>query len=387
VVAAVVAGDADGFTAAYDQYAASLYGCCHVVLPEPEAAEAVLDTFLIAAAKLDGLRDPDRLGPWLHAVARNECLRRLGPGGKIPAAADLGDEPLEVPPAGLRGQVLAACTDNSPAGRANRMSVAHRAGAFGPAGFPKVIGPNGPWWLRRVRRSVQQGVQRHPGVVAAAAVVATLAVTAGITVALTAGGSHRPQASGTGLGGGVPAPASSASPGATGRAPSPARTAPASAHPAAPAGATSVRPPAGRGTPAPTASPSGASPSPSPSPSSSPAQGYLLVAPGKLMLTSKSGQPARGFFVLTAANGPVSHYTVRVAAMAGRVTVAPADGSLPVNGHVTVTVTVTSKVALTTDIIVEPGNLTVTVAYKPRPQPQPSPSPSPSHSAKPSPRA
>ena len=42
VVAAVIAGDADGFAAAYDQYAASLYARCHAVLPEPEAAEAVL---------------------------------------------------------------------------------------------------------------------------------------------------------------------------------------------------------------------------------------------------------------------------------------------------------------------------------------------------------
>src|SRR5207253_6396051 len=63
VVAAVVAGDADGFVAAYDQYATSLYGYCRRVLPGPEAAEAVLDTFLIATAKLDGLRDPGRLGP------------------------------------------------------------------------------------------------------------------------------------------------------------------------------------------------------------------------------------------------------------------------------------------------------------------------------------
>ena len=38
------------------------------------------------------------------------------------------------------------------------------------------------------------------------------------------------------------------------------------------------------------------------------------------------------------------------------------------------TVTVTSKVALTTNVIVEPGNLTVTVVYKLKPQPQPSPS-------------
>ena len=383
VVAAVVAGDVDGFAAAYDQYAASLYGYCHGVLPGLEAAEAVLDTFLIATAKLGGLRDPDRLGPWLHAVARNECLRRMGPGQEIPpeipaairAAADHGGEPPEVPlPPDLRSQVLTACADNSPSGRAHRMSVAHRAGVFGPAGFPRAIGPNGPRWWRRLR----QRVRRYPGVALAVAAVATLAATAGISVVMTAGGSHRPQASGPDLGGGVPASASSTPSGATGRVPSPARTAPASALPTSPAalaGATSAVPPAGRGTPGPTTSPSGTSPSPSPS--SSPAQGYLLVAPARLVLTSLSGKPTSGFIRLTALNGPVAHYTVRVAADPGRVRVAPAGGSLPVNGSVEVAVTVTSKVALTTHVVVEPGNLTVTVIYKPKPQPTPTPSPPP----------
>jgi hypothetical protein len=367
VVAAVIAGDADGFAAAYDQYAASLYARCRAVLPEPEAAEAVLDTFLVAAAKLDGLRDPDRFGPWLHAVARNECLRRLGPGAEIPAGQDA--EPPELPlPPGFRGRVLTACADNSPAGRARRMSAAHRAGLFGAAGFPKAIGPSGPSWWRRVRR--------HPGTVAAVAVVAALAMAAGITVALTAGASHRPQASGSGLGAGLPAPAPGTTAGATAGTPAPARTAPASARPTAsaavpsavPASATSAGPSPRRSTPAPSASPS-----PSLSPSTSPAPGHLLVAPAKLVLTSVSGKTIRGSFVLTAAGGPVPHYTVRVAAMPARVKVSPAGGSLRVNGTATVTVTVTSKVALTTRVIVAPGKLTITVVYKLKPKPSPSP--------------
>jgi hypothetical protein len=194
----------------------------------------VLDTFLIATVKLDGLRDPDRLGPWLHAVARNECLRRLGPGQEIPsaippaipaairAAADRDGEPPEVPlPADLRGQVLTACADNSPAGRAHRMSVAHRAGVFGPAGFPKAIGSSGPWWWQRVR-----WVQP-------------------------------PQASGLGLGRSGPAPVSSTARGAIGPTPSPARTTPTSTpspptSSAALAGTTS----AGPSTPAPPPPPS-----------------------------------------------------------------------------------------------------------------------------------
>ena len=78
IVAAIVAADPAGLSAAYDQYAASLYAYCQCLLSEPaDAADAVQDTFVIAAAKLSGLRDPDRLRPWLYAVARNECRRRL----------------------------------------------------------------------------------------------------------------------------------------------------------------------------------------------------------------------------------------------------------------------------------------------------------------------
>ena len=113
----------------------------------------------------------------------------------------------------------------------------------------------------------------------------------------------------------------------------------------------------------PSASPSPASPSPSPS--TSPAEGYLLVAPDKLSLTSAKGKAASGLFVLTATGGPVGEYTIKApAAMAGKVAVSPSKGSLPAGGYVPVTVTVTSNVALNTFVTVEPGNLTVTVVLQ-----------------------
>ena len=145
-----------GIAEAYDRYAGSLYACGHWLLPGPEAAGVVQDTFLIAVSRLDGLRDPDQLDAWLHAVARNECLRRLGPGSPggaggparaaapVPGSAGLDELPAVTLPAELRGRVLTACADNSPVGRAHRASVTHRAGAFGPSGFPKAIGPAGP---------------------------------------------------------------------------------------------------------------------------------------------------------------------------------------------------------------------------------------------------
>ena len=78
IVAAIVAGDPAGLAAAYDNYARALYAYCRTLLSEPaDAGDAVQDTFVVAATKLDVLREPDRLRPWLYAVARNECFRRL----------------------------------------------------------------------------------------------------------------------------------------------------------------------------------------------------------------------------------------------------------------------------------------------------------------------
>ena len=78
IVAAIVAGDPAGLSAAYDSYAAGLFGYCRSLLGEPaDAADAVQDTFVIAAAKVGGLRNPARLRSWLYAVARNECHGRL----------------------------------------------------------------------------------------------------------------------------------------------------------------------------------------------------------------------------------------------------------------------------------------------------------------------
>jgi RNA polymerase sigma factor (sigma-70 family) len=78
MVGAIVAGDPAGLAAAYDHYAPALYAYCRSLLSEPaDAADAVQDTFVVAAGKLGKLRDPDRLRPWLYAVARNECRRWL----------------------------------------------------------------------------------------------------------------------------------------------------------------------------------------------------------------------------------------------------------------------------------------------------------------------
>ncbi len=122
-VAAIVAGDLAGLADAYDRYAESLYGYSHWMLPEPaDADDAILDTFVIAAGGLGGLRDPRKLRPWLYAVARNECHRRLrgtevGLGeaaGDVDPSAD-GSSPPER--AELRRLIRAALAGLSPGER------------------------------------------------------------------------------------------------------------------------------------------------------------------------------------------------------------------------------------------------------------------------------
>ena len=82
VVAALAAGDPAGLAAAYDAYAAPLYGYCRWMLPDPEnAAGALRDTFLLAAAGRDGPRDASQLRAWLYAAARQQCYRRVRTAG------------------------------------------------------------------------------------------------------------------------------------------------------------------------------------------------------------------------------------------------------------------------------------------------------------------
>ncbi len=125
IVAAIVAGEAAGLAAAYDRYAAPLHAYCRTLLTEPaDAADAVQDTFIIAAAKVGGLRDPDRFRPWLYAVARNECFRRLRARGLSAPLDEAGEMTADTPdPAAgaereeLRALVVSALAGLNPGDR------------------------------------------------------------------------------------------------------------------------------------------------------------------------------------------------------------------------------------------------------------------------------
>jgi RNA polymerase sigma factor (sigma-70 family) len=125
MVEAILAGRAAGMAEAYDRYAPALYGFCRGLLGEPaDAADAVQDTFIIAAGRLGGLRDPGRLRPWLYAVARNECRRRLrarASSAPLDEAGEMTDDTVdlgaEAEKAELRALVGAALAGLSPGDR------------------------------------------------------------------------------------------------------------------------------------------------------------------------------------------------------------------------------------------------------------------------------
>ncbi|MGE5828966.1 MAG: RNA polymerase sigma factor, partial [Micromonosporaceae bacterium] len=78
LVAAMLARDPAGLDGAYRRYAARLHAYSRTLLADGDAANDVVhDTFLIASERVAQLREPDRFGAWLYAIARSECLRRL----------------------------------------------------------------------------------------------------------------------------------------------------------------------------------------------------------------------------------------------------------------------------------------------------------------------
>jgi RNA polymerase sigma factor (sigma-70 family) len=93
VVGAIMAGDPAGLAAAYDKYAAPLYGYCQWMLREPAvAADALQVTFIIAGGQLDALSDASQLRSWLYTVARDECYRRLSVTGEAFGDVAVPDE-------------------------------------------------------------------------------------------------------------------------------------------------------------------------------------------------------------------------------------------------------------------------------------------------------
>src|SRR5512142_2724687 len=94
-------GDRTAFSEVYERYSGPLYGVAMGLVRDRSAAgDVVHDTFVRAARRIDGLRDPDRLRAWLFAILRNEAMdwhRRQGRESVEDVAAMSDELPADLP--------------------------------------------------------------------------------------------------------------------------------------------------------------------------------------------------------------------------------------------------------------------------------------------------
>ena len=136
---AAAAGDRTAFAGIYDRYADRLYDfCVGMVRDRDTAADCVQDTFCTAATRLASLRDPDKLRPWLYAIARNEALRclrgrrREQPSEELPEATsgDPGPDTLAV--RGELAELVAAAAGGLSERDRTVLELTYRHGLDGP---------------------------------------------------------------------------------------------------------------------------------------------------------------------------------------------------------------------------------------------------------------
>jgi RNA polymerase sigma factor (sigma-70 family) len=129
--------DAAWLAEAYDTFAEALYGYCRSLVREPAtAADAVQDTFVVTAFRLAELPEQGLLRAWLHAVARNECLRAIAGGGATPAPELLPNDSAtggDAAPGGEPGPDAAMVPGESPESSEVKALLRAALGGLDPA--------------------------------------------------------------------------------------------------------------------------------------------------------------------------------------------------------------------------------------------------------------
>ena len=132
-------GDREAFAEIYDRYADRLYDFCVGLLGDRDAAaDCVQDAFCVAATDLGGLREPDKLRPWLYSIARHHAMRRLRHRYREEVSDELPDMiSPEASPETLAGQSeLARLVAEAAGGLSDRdrelLDLSYRHGLDGP---------------------------------------------------------------------------------------------------------------------------------------------------------------------------------------------------------------------------------------------------------------
>jgi len=178
---AAAAGDRAAFGGIYDRYADRLHDFCIGMVRDREAAaDCVQEVFCTAAVELTKLRDPDKLRPWLYAIARNEALRHI----RRRRRENVSDQLPEVQSSEAGPDTLAARSElagliaEAAGGLSDRdrsvLELSYRHGLDGPelAEALGVSSSNAAKLVSRLRDTVERSLgallvarraQRHPG--------------------------------------------------------------------------------------------------------------------------------------------------------------------------------------------------------------------------------
>jgi RNA polymerase sigma-70 factor, ECF subfamily len=99
-------GDRAAFGLLYGRFSRMVHGILLARVPRRDVDDLVHDVFVIALRRLEGLREPRAVGPWLAMIARN---RATDYHRRAPDTAELPDDlPGDVHPEGEAMHVLAA---------------------------------------------------------------------------------------------------------------------------------------------------------------------------------------------------------------------------------------------------------------------------------------
>ena len=89
LVRGAAAGDRQAWERLVEQYARLIWSITgEFKLAESDAADVAQTTWLRLLEHIDRIEYPDRVGSWLAATARNECLRSLAARKRVVLAQD-----------------------------------------------------------------------------------------------------------------------------------------------------------------------------------------------------------------------------------------------------------------------------------------------------------
>ncbi len=164
LVARAAAGDSRAFRTIFERHAPSVRRYLRDLLRNESAAdEATQETFVRAHRKLDAIRDPERLGPWLFGIARNVSLeqrRKLKRERPLPQNDDESPRDIEAVQPSPEALVLGEEADRVLAGALATLREDRRAALLlridHHLGYDEIADQLG-WSLQKVKNEIHRG--------------------------------------------------------------------------------------------------------------------------------------------------------------------------------------------------------------------------------------